>query len=340
MHDSILQFATQLSFKPEIKNGPADAHGLPAARLQERGQATLSAAQAGKKIVFAGMGGSSLAASLLKIFDPFADVVAHRDYGLPSLSQETLAESLLIASSYSGNTEETIDFAEHVLRIGLRPAVIASGGKLLKMAEEERLPYIRIPDTVIMPRVAVGLSLVALAGLVSRTDLLQELERVSSMLVPANEEDEGKRIGRELSGFIPLVYSSVQNGPVAYNWKIKINETAKTPVFVNVFSELNHNELAGFTKNEKGPKGPFKVLFIKDERDQRRILDRMSVTKEMLSGFGVPSCETLLSGETPIECALRSLVIADWTAYHLALSYGMDPDNNPTVEEFKKMISR
>src|SRR3989338_11398120 len=116
MYDSILQFAQQLSFKPEIKNGPVKAHG--------------------KKIIIAGMGGSNLSGGLLRIFDSSVDVVLHRDYGLPSLQQNVLAESLLIASSYSGNTEQTLDFLEHALRIGLWSAVIASGGKLLARAQE------------------------------------------------------------------------------------------------------------------------------------------------------------------------------------------------------------
>src|SRR3989344_4290019 len=159
MHDSILQFAQQLSFRPEIKNGPIDAHG--------------------KKVIIAGMGGSNLSGGLLKIFDPSADILEHRDYGLPLLGDEVLSSSFLIASSYSGNTEETLDFLSSALQKGLRPAVIASGGTLLERAQAEGLPYIQIPNTVIQPRVAVGLSLKALAALNGRKDLLSELERIS-----------------------------------------------------------------------------------------------------------------------------------------------------------------
>ena len=318
MFDSILKFAEQLSFKPEIKNGPIDAHG--------------------KKIIFAGMGGSCLAGDLLQIFDPSADIVSHRDYGLPAIPQNTLAESLLIASSYSGNTEETLDFLEHALRIGLRPAVIASGGKLLARAEEERLPYIQIPDNVIQPRVAVGLSLKALAMLAGRHDLISELERIATVLIPKSEENEGKRIAEALSGFIPLVYSSNPNRAIAYNWKIKINETAKTAIFTNVFSELNHNELAGFAKNEKAPRAPFKLLLIRDSEDHKRVQKRIDITASLLHEQGIDAVETNLSGTTRIERALRSLVTADWAAYHLARAYGVDPDTIPAIEEFKKRM--
>ncbi len=318
MHDSILKFAEQLSFKPEIKNGPVNAHG--------------------KKIVLGGMGGSRLSAGLLQVFDPSVDIVVHNDYGLPALPQESLAKSLLIASSYSGNTEETLDFLEHALRIGLRPAVIASGGKLLARAEEERLPYIQIPNTVIQPRVAVGLSLVALGSLAGRTDALTELERISKVLKPADEEAEGKRVASEVAGFVPLVYSSNRNHSVSYNWKIKINETAKTSVFMNVFPELNHNELAGFAANDKGPQAPYKVLYIRDSEDHPRIAKRMDIMKALVSERGVGVAETHLKGDTHLERVLRSLVTADWAAYHLTLAYGMNPDDNPAIEEFKKRM--
>ena len=329
MYDSILKFAEQLSFKPEIKNGQVEARGLPAAT---------HAAQAGKKIIIAGMGGSNLSGGLLRIFDPSVDVVLHRDYGLPSLQQNVLAESLLIASSYSGNTEETLDFLEHALRIGLWSAVIASGGKLLARAQEERLPYVQIPNNVIQPRVAVGLSLVALAALTGRDDLIGELSRIATVLVPSAEEAEGKRITDALSGFIPLVYASNQNRSIAYNWKIKINETAKTPVFMNVFPELNHNEFASFAKNEKGPQTPFKLLLIRDDEDHERIQKRMDITASLLSENGISAVETSMTGTTRLERALRLLVRADWTAYHLALSYGVNPDNIPAIEEFKEKM--
>lgn len=325
MHDSILKFAEQLSFRPEIKNGPIEVRGLPA--------------QAGKKIVLGGMGGSALSPGLLRIFDPTADIVIHRDYGLPPLPQKVLAESLLIASSYSGNTEETLDFLDHALRIGLKPAVITSGGALLKRAEEERLPYVLIPNTVIQPRVAVGFSLVALAALSGRSELLEELKRISSVLIPADEEEEGKRIASQFPGFVPLVYASSRNRTLAYNWKIKMNETAKIPVFMNVFPELNHNELIGFTRSDKIPKVPFKLLLIRDSEDYVRVGKRMDVTASLLAENGISSVETGLSGATRLERALRSLVTADWTAYHLALSYGANPDTSPAIEEFKKRIA-
>lgn len=319
MYDSIIKFPEQLLFDAKVFNGPVSF---------SRG-----------KVVVGGMGGSALSPNLLKIFDPTVDIIVHRSYGLPPIKKEILAESFLIASSYSGNTEETIDFLDSALKAGIKPAVIATGGTLLERAEKEKLPFIKIPDNVIQPRVAVGLSLVALATLLLRTDVIEELKRIAGVLVPLEEEQEGKRIAEELKGFVPLIYSSSENEAIAYNWKIKINETAKTPSFCSVFPELNHNEMAGFTKNANAPRVSYKALMIASDLDHERVKDRMRVTGEMLSEFGIPTCTTALSGVSPLERASRSLVVADWVAYYLAELYGMNPDDNPTVTEFKKRIA-
>lgn len=319
MYESIINFAKQLSFKPVVENGPFDAQR--------------------KKIIVGGMGGSHLSAGLLKLADPASDILQHRNYGLPALAPEALSQSACIASSYSGNTEETLDFANAALAAKLPLAAIASGGKLLAFAQEHKLPHVRIPDDIVQPRVAVGVSLKALATLVGQSDIVAELERLAGTFQPTSREKEGKRIAEALEGFTPLIYASATNKAIAFNWKIKINETAKTPAFFNVFSEMNHNELAGFARNERGPKTSFKALFVKDDRDLPRIQKRMEVVAPLLDENGIPTVETALSGDSALERALVSLVTADWTGYYLAKAYGTNPDDNPVVEEFKKRIA-
>ncbi len=319
MHDSILKFADQLAFEPHLENGPV---------LALKG-----------KLIVGGMGGSNLSSALLRLTNPALDIYAHRDYGLPPLSDDVLSESLLVASSYSGNTEETLDFAASALSKGLRPAIIASGGKLAELARAKKLPLMLIPNTVIQPRVAVGVSLVALASLTQSTDVLSDLKRIAVVLKPAAEEGEGKRIARGLAAHIPLIYASQKNNTIAYNWKIKINETAKVAAFCHVFPELDHNELAGFSKNPRRPEGEFAVLLLRDATDHPRIQKRMDTTAGILKENGVSVLEVSVSGESPLEKAFRSLVIADWTAYHLSLAYGVNPDDNPAIEEFKRRMA-
>ena len=345
MYDSILKFAEQLTFVAEVKNGHVDS--------------------AGKKIILAGMGGSHLAADMLRFANPHLDIFVHNSYGLPDLPHEVLVESVLIASSYSGNTEETLDFLSCSLREGFRPSVItvfrqmqsltldflscslregfrpsviASGGKLLSLAKAESLPYIQIPDTIIQPRVAVGESFIALLTLLNQVHLLEEMRIVSKTFKPKTLEGEGKRIADMLKNRIPLIYTSLEHHTIAYNWKIKINETARIPVFMNVFPELNHNELAGFMLDTSAPQAPFTLVLLTDDKDDSRVSKRMNITEDLLKEKGIPCIRVPLVGANPLEKAFTSLVLADWTAYHLALAYNLNPDENPAVEEFKKRM--
>ena len=318
MHEAIIQFANQLPFKPKLEHGHVAYRGGP--------------------IIVSGMGGSNLSSGLLKYYDPTLEIYIHRTYGLPKLHEEVLRSALLIASSYSGNTEETIDFVHEALGRGLRPVVIASGGKLIALAEEERLPFIVLPDDIIQPRVALGVSLIALATVSGQHALLKELEKLGKTLDPVAQEREGKALAEALHGHIPLIYTASEHEALAYIWKIKMNETAKTPAFMNLFPELNHNEMTGFSG--KGPKAPFKLLYLESMEDSGHLRKRMQVTADLYSSEAMGMVSTKLLGTTRIERAMRSLLVADFTAYHLALMYNVDPAGVPVVEEFKRRIAR
>ena len=172
MEQAILNFHTQFLFKPVIENAN-----------------TLSRAQ---RCALGGMGGSHLNAGLLASWKPEIDLVIHRDYGLPALSDAK--ERLYIASSYSGNTEEAIDFAESALKKGYAVATISVGGKLLEFAQENGLPHIVILDTKIQPRCALGFSTIALSVLMGDERLLQELKALASLLKPEKLEEKGRTL--------------------------------------------------------------------------------------------------------------------------------------------------
>ena len=174
MEEAIKNFAKQFAWKPEIQNAEAFR---PA-----------------KRLVVAGMGGSHLAADLLSAYNPRLDVYVHRDYGLPPLSDERLSDSLLVASSYSGNTEETIDFAEEAHAKKFNVVAVAVGGKLIDFAKKNNLPYILIPDTGIQPRSALGFSITALAKFFGNTTMLAALSKLSKVLNPETLRAEGEKL--------------------------------------------------------------------------------------------------------------------------------------------------
>lgn len=291
--------------------------------------------------VVCGMGGSHLAAGILKIYNPSLNIYIHRDYGLPQISAMRFKNSLFIASSYSGNTEEVLDFAEKALSSGYNVAAIAIGGKLIDFAKENKLPYIQIPDTGIQPRNALGFSLVSLSKLIEGDEAVEELHKLGKQLDQNKWQEVGKELATELNGKIPVVYSSRRNLPIAYNWKIKFNESAKIPAFYNVLPELNHNEMTGFDviDSTKSLSDKFYFVFLEDSDDEPRIMRRMEVMKKLYEDRALPVKVIQLAGASTFEKIFNSLMLADWVALELAKNYGTEPVQVPMVEEFKKLIS-
>ena len=321
MRDAIKNFAAQFAWEPRIEN---------IGRWQER-----------DRFIVAGMGGSHLAAGLLGICRPELDLIIHRDYGLPPLSKEALAGRLVIASSYSGNTEETVDAFEEAGKQGLARAAISVGGKLLQLAEESGVPYIQMPDTGIQPRSALGFSFKAHLSLMGEEEALREASGLAETLRPMDYESAGRALAEKIRGRAPVVYTSSRNAAIGYTWKIKFNETSKIPAFANVFPELNHNEMTGFDAVESigTLSQSFFIIILRDPDDHPRVLRRMDTAAKLLSDRGL-SVETLaLHGSTVLDKIFASLILADWASYYTALGYGVEPEQVPMVEEFKKMIA-
>jgi glucose/mannose-6-phosphate isomerase len=321
MEDAIKNFASQFNFKPIIENE--------------------SKLKRFDSFVLCGMGGSHLAADLLKIFNPAIDMYVHRDYGLPQLSEKRFKNSMYIASSYSGNTEEVIDFAEKALEAKYAVAVIATGGALIEFAKAHTLPYVLMPNAGIQPRSALGFSLLALTALIGDSETFVELQKLESKLAPMQFQEQGKALAQDLAGKIPVIYSSRANTAVGYNWKIKCNETAKIPAFSNVFPELNHNEMTGFDVIDSTKKlsEHFHFIFIADADDSPNIMRRMEVLAELYDKRGLRVEILQLTGQSVFEKVFNSLLLADWTALSLSALYTTEPEKVPLVEEFKKLIA-
>lgn len=294
-----------------------------------------------EKIIVSGMGGSHLSADILKDTKPELRICVHHDYGLPAWKEEELRNSLVIASSYSGNTEEVIDGYQKARQKGLSMAVIAVGGKLIKMAQKDSVPYVQMPDTGIQPRSALGFSFLALLKIAGQDRLLWEAQKLAAQLRPDTLEDKGKKLAKKLDDRIPVVYASARNYSLAYNWKIKFNETGKIPAFYNVFSELNHNEMTGFDVKDSSQhlSERFYFIFIKDAEDHPGILKRMKVLERMYHDRGLLVSVEELAGASRMERIFSSLILADWTAFFVAQQYGLESEHVPMVEEFKRLIT-
>jgi glucose/mannose-6-phosphate isomerase len=322
INDDIKNYAKQFEYEPKVEN---------AAKLKKF-----------KKFIVCGMGGSHLAADILRAWHPELDIIVWSNYGLPPLSDAELKERLVIASSYSGGTEETIDAFNTAKAKRLAVAVIAVRGKLIALANKHATPYVQMPDFHQQPRMATGLSLMAMLALMGERTWMAEAKQLAIQLHPTREELRGKDLAKRLHGGIPIIYASARNAAIAYNWKIKFNETGKIPAFQNVVPELNHNEMTGFDTKTKtiSLSSHFHFVFIKDGADNPRIIKRMSVMEKLYKDRGFKVEVIFLQGKSELHKIFNALVLADWTAYHTAKWYGVDPEQVPMVEEFKKLIGR
>lgn len=300
-------------------------------------------------VCVSGMGGSALPVDILRIL--LNDVAKrhevsvpvlyqNRNYGMP---QGIPADTLYILSSYSGNTEETLETLEAVVEAGLPAIGMSAGGALEVRCKEAGIPHIKlpIPSEGFQPRMGTGFFIAALLEIFINHDMLPDIrEEVlhDAALVKAQLgeiEKEGEALSKRVAGKTPVIYAPDQLRGLAMVWKIKLNENAKTPAFWNYFPELNHNEMVGFTL----PQGAFFVIMLRDHEDHPRNQKRFALTAELLREKGVEVEILDTKGESVFNRVLMSIALGDFTSYFLALAYGQDPTPVDMVEEFKKRLT-
>lgn len=320
IYETIKNFAAQFEYNPVVEN--------------RRRWKKFS------RFIIVGMGGSHLAADLLKILKPKLNLIIHKNYGLPEIFDKDLKQCLIIFSSYSGNTEEVLDSYKTARKRGWPAAIIASNGKLLKIAQRDRIPYVQLPLLKIQPRLSIGYNLSALLKLTGENKLLKEVQKSSESLRPDRLENRGLALAKKIRHYVPIIYASSPNKAIAYNWKIKFNETAKIPAFYNVLPELNHNEMTGFDVQKSTQKLSklFYFIFLEDRGDHQKIIKRTAILKKLYQDRGLPVFSASLNGKNVSEKIFNSLILADWTSYYLARLNKVESEEVPLVEEFKKLM--
>ncbi len=321
MEESLLNFAQQFSQELEVENAEEW--------------------QRYDRFLIAGMGGSALAAQLFSSFRPELDLIIHRDYGLPALPSERWRNRLVIASSYSGNTEETLSAFEEARMKHMRVAAISTGGKLLEIAKPQNIPFMRLPDLNLQPRLAVGVSFLGLCKLMGDEELYEKARQLAFELRPKELQEQGNKLAQELTGKIPVIYGSGYTFPIANQWKITFNETSRIPAFANAFPELNHNEMAGFdiTEGTKELGSKFHIVILKRKRDLDQVKKRMEVAEALWKARGLQVSEVQLEGRSELLQAFSAILLGHFTGFALAKQYGTASGKDEMIEEFKKRIA-
>ncbi|HEX7483953.1 MAG TPA: bifunctional phosphoglucose/phosphomannose isomerase [Candidatus Saccharimonadales bacterium] len=302
------------------------------------------------RVVIAGMGGSALAALIVKSWlknrlnVPFEIV---RTYTLPHYVD---SQTLVVASSYSGNTEETVHCLADALTRGAQVAVLAAGGQLIDQAKSCDIAYVRLPADL-QPRMAVIYNLRALAALlvhfgVADGSILEEISRTADWLQSETEQwladtptatNYAKQLAVLAVGKTPVFYAGSMMAPVAYKWKISWNENAKNVAFWNELPEFNHNEFIGWTSHpvEK----PFAIFDLTSNLEHPQILKRFEISDRLLSGQRPKANTVQLAGDTVIEQMLWGSILADFVSIYVAILNGIDPTPVPLIEKLKRELA-
>lgn len=305
-----------------------------------------------KQIVVAGMGGSAIGADLLAAYcaslSP-APVSVHRDYGIPLFARG--AETLVICSSHSGNTEETLDSFEAALKADCRVIAVCTGGELAKRARENNIPVWTF-DHSGQPRAAVGFSFGLLLAMFQRfgfipdqqdviRDALDAMKRSQQHLkaeVPA-VKNPAKRYAGQLMGRWVTIMGSGLMAPVARRWKTQINEIAKAAANFEFLPEADHNTLAGTLNPPETLNAHTMTLFLRAPSDRPRNRLRSDLTRKafMLEGMNTDYVEA--RGDTPLAHIWTLILFGDYMSYYLAMAYGVDPTPIKALVDFKQAMA-
>ena len=283
-------------------------------------------------IVVCGMGGSGVGGDLLKTYlhETKIPVFVVKDYKVPEFVDKY---TLVFAVSYSGNTEETLSAFRDAKAKGAKIIGITSGGRLA----EECAKAIKIPSGL-QPRAALGYLFFPMLGVLHNSDIVDvknpELNEMLSALKNVQQfNDEGEALAKKIREKIPIVYSSRLMEPVAFRWKTQMNENAKMPCFYNVFSEMNHNEIAGY----KGMDRKFVAVLLRDKKDNERVRKRMDICKELMEQRSNVE-EVKIKGESLLARMISGIYLGDFVSYSLAMWNRVDPTPVEIIEDMKKKL--
>ncbi len=303
------------------------------------------------KVVVAGMGGSGLAAKAIKSWPglnlPYEVV---QDYTLPTYIDQ---DTLVICSSYSGNTEETLSTFDEALRLpeSKRPMIvaIAAGGRLLEQAQAQKLPSLRLPDGY-QPRMTFGFQFRALLELFEQAGLLKDTvtqvvdasnwlkDQMSEWLpVAPASRNQAKQLAQELMGKSPVMYAGPKLFPAAYKWKISFNENAKNVAWSSQIPEFNHNEFLGWTSHPVDK--PYGVVDLRSNLEHPRTQKRFEVSERLLSGKRPATHVVDVQGETLLQQLLWAIALGDFVSLYVALLNGLNPTPVDLIEKFKKALN-
>lgn len=289
-----------------------------------------------KNIIITGLGGSAIGGDLLRSYLQYeikVPILVNRNYHIPAYAGK---ETLVICSSYSGDTEETLSAYNDAKSKGCKIACISSGGKLTIMAENDGNYVVKVPRGY-QPRCALAFSFITMLMLFIKLKFVEAREDDIFRLIDLMKDkssvyadysgasNPAVNIAEHLHGKIPIIYSSNDLLDVVnLRWRGQFAENSKTLAFGNYFPELNHNEIVGWQENSDFLRN-FALIYLLDREDNPRIIKRQKITKEILTPYRGIDIDIESEGTSKLERIFDLVYLGDWISFYLAVLNKTDP---------------
>jgi glucose/mannose-6-phosphate isomerase len=295
-----------------------------------------------KDITVLGLGGSAIGADLVRSFFNVQKSANHlrvtvsRGYDLPADIKEG---SLVLASSYSGDTEETLSAFNQARKAKANIMCISTGGKISELARKNTLPLVVIPKGSLLKHPSLD------SKFTNRT--LKELDGVVSTLEELSEiyaDTESRKnialqLAKKLSGTAPVIYSASERmDSVNLRWRGQIQENAKNVAFGNLLPEMNHNEINGWTFPKKATKN-FSAILLRDVDDHPRVSIRFDALKDIIKGDVKSVTEIWSMGDSLLARMFALIYLGDWVSYYMAMLNNVDPSPVPVITKLKGILA-
>ncbi|HEX9435696.1 MAG TPA: bifunctional phosphoglucose/phosphomannose isomerase [Candidatus Limnocylindria bacterium] len=302
-----------------------------------------------RSIVVSGMGGSAIGGDLAAALvsgELKVPMSVHRDYGLPAYVGR---DSLVIVSSYSGNTEESLSSFEDARKRGAKVIAITTGGRLAELATAAGFPIVTFAYPA-RPRATLGYSLTLVLGVLSRMGLVRDLAadveaaladvaKLQEKVHEGARSNDAKKLALALAEKIVFVYGAGAMGVMARRVKGQWNENAKAWAAFDVLPELDHNAVVGFP-HPAIAKQALAVLILRSSQDLGRHRVRWEVTKELLDQSGIEHHSLELPGANALSEVLQMTYVTDHVSFYIALLNGADPSPNKAIDFLKDRLAK
>jgi glucose/mannose-6-phosphate isomerase len=296
-------------------------------------------------VVVAGVGGSGIGGDIVRgiVLDRLpVPLTVVRTYTLPAFVG---ADTLFIASSFSGDTEETLAAVDAAHAAGARIVAITSGGGLLARAKTHGWPTVLIPGESKLPRANVGYSLVQLLFVLRAAGLIDDAFHVeladAITLLEAEQtaiQQEARALAAALADHLPILYADARLEAVALRFRQQLNENANQLALVNTFSEMNHNEIVGW-ENPADVLRRTAVVLLRSPLDHPRVALRMALCAPVFAAHAASVTTVDAHGASALAQAIYLINLLDWASVFAARLNGADPLTVPAIDTLKAQLA-